>query len=265
MLQVEALLEMQCDPLLLASIAEELAAQGSEYHNTSVMVLESFVKKVAALPPKPRAEQQHRGAEPRAAESRGLLLSSEYLASATRSLISMRQTAADATDQKNGDGDGSARLAIRGALLGDLKLVARRATSDGVASVCNDPSHLEWLSDSSWYLAYLEGQRMPQGVLDNYRTIASSASSLKPQGCTPFPQAESAPSAPDPLTARQAVTHPTGSLVAATAGETVTEEPAEPSVGDKGAAAISYCAELTEVSCDLTAALPITEVHRSPT
>ena len=101
--------------------------------------------------------------------------SSEKLAAATRSLVSMRlQAAAAARDpsQKSGALSSAAassavasisssssvpHMEMRAPLLADLQLIARRAAHDGTA-VCDDPTHIEWLADTAWHLAYLEGR-----------------------------------------------------------------------------------------------------------
>lgn len=54
----------------------------------------------------------------------------------------------------------TARMQMRSPLLADLQTVIARVSRDGLAAVCDDPAHVEWLAEAAWHLAYLEGQRV---------------------------------------------------------------------------------------------------------
>ena len=49
--------------------------------------------------------------------------------------------------------DAAEQTALKAAMLRDLQLAARRISQDGLSAVCDDPSHVEWLSDTAWNIA----------------------------------------------------------------------------------------------------------------
>ena len=187
--QINALLADSHDHLLLAAVCEELSTLGSTYHAASIRILESFVARLAEMPvtastttqqqstamTSPQGPTGSTGTEqsppttqntarfPPAKEPPEERATAEKLAAAVRSLVAMRLQAIAAID-KDGGGDGAAgaasKLEMRSALLADLQMIARRAARDGTA-VCDDTTHLEWLADQSWHLAWSEGQRIP--------------------------------------------------------------------------------------------------------
>lgn len=141
--QIETLLSSHDEPLLLASVCEELASLGNAYHDASITLLEQFVSRVGRCA---------KGDASRSAE-----VSLEKLASSTRSLVTLRLHAAATKDKESGDASG--RAGMRGKLLRDLQLIARRAHEDGAAAISDDPAHLEWLADAAWQQALLEAPR----------------------------------------------------------------------------------------------------------
>lgn len=49
--------------------------------------------------------------------------------------------------------DAAERAEVFSAMLRDLSVGSRRIEQDGISAVCDDPSHVEWLSDTAWNLA----------------------------------------------------------------------------------------------------------------
>ena len=182
--------------------------------------------------------------------------SSEKLAAATRSLVGMRlQAAAARASPPSLTSTVASSAAIsapsfsscsssmipshaemRAPLLADLRRIATRVARDG-AAVCDDPSHIEWLADTAWQLAYLEGQHVPQD--DGTYSPANQQKEGAGGDATTTMDADSA-----------------GASVnnKATAGE-------QSLMGESAVLAVQYCADFIQVSVDLTACLPQSEAR----
>ena len=259
--QVEALLRVEpADHLFLASVCEDLAAQGTKHLGACVSILEHVVKIIAATPASTTASAAGvatattAAKPPPAAASLGLMptalgggshgggdpVRSERLAAAVRSLVDMRLKAATSAEAAavaagsagggsgSGQSDGEHKLLLHRAVLADLQQMASRAHCDG-AAVCDDPSHLEWLSDTAWNLS------VSQMAL---RETAAQSS---------------------PRAALAAVDVSSG----AHKGEQASDEAGGKDEAGARAkwmkASLTLCADLTEASSELTAALPATE------
>lgn len=281
--QVESLLAQHHDPLLLASVCEELANGGRAYHSASILILERTVEQIAELPlassetgptacptagPSPQVGPP--SAMPAASAHRSsVVISSERLASSTRSLVSMRLQAAEAADSRLDStrcpgisASSPAHLEMRAPLLADLQRIAFRVGRDGSA-VYDDPAHIEWLAETAWHLAYLEAQRNPSGPSAAARQATpprAGAQRDEAGGSGEHTMTDADDEAAD---ARQ-----TGS------GEASAVALPEPGCGamaasaDRSAAAIrealqaiAFCADFTEASVELTASLPPTEAR----
>ena len=202
--QVEALLEAEpYDVLLLASICEELAPFGPSLHPSVVRILEHFVDAIDGAPLRPRSLHSGRPGTLLESSKKGdsmgpagnVAIRSEMLAAATRSLIEMRMkagpmhaaassaepnaadagTGATTAAECVGSTHASGRLALHQTLLVDLQRIATRVACDGSA-VCDDPSHLEWLSDTAWNLAMQQITVSEVGATSSEANTDSSSS-----------------------------------------------------------------------------------------
>ena len=285
--QVETLLQTKPkDTLLLASVCEELAAQGTKFHAPCVRILEHIVQQIVALPAAAAtgagtgsarcgggassAGRKAGGAGsrvlPASAEPASSVgpapvggascLRPERLAAAVRALVEMRLKAgaseaaeARAAARLGQDGDGTELVAgaagaglgagsatdwerlltLHRAVLADLQCIATRAGHDG-AGVCDDPSYIEWLSDTAWNLAVAQAS-----LRDATHNNAQGGDGGRGHG--------------DGTADGTVVVVGSGS-----GGE-------DAGLARRSKASFALCAELAEASCELTNALPPTEAR----
>ncbi|KAL1511266.1 hypothetical protein AB1Y20_006074 [Prymnesium parvum] len=116
------------DHLLLGSLCEEVSAMGDEYTPSAILILQHFVQRLDHPP----AVDSHNPSTP--------TLERTKLLAITRALVILRLRVPPATENH------------WTALISDLELVARRVEQEGLAAVCDDPVHADWLGESAWNL-----------------------------------------------------------------------------------------------------------------
>ena len=102
---------------------------GDEYLPSAVLILQHFLTRLGEPTP---------GAPPPTDAARSKLLA------VTRSLVTHRMRVPPSGREQ--------RAAHQAALLHDLSVAARRVEQEGLAAVCDDLAHAEWLSDTAWNL-----------------------------------------------------------------------------------------------------------------
>ena len=137
------------DHLLIASITEEISSMGTAYVGASVAMLEHLVRAVDESPLE-------------GGVGIGAICGRHKLLAITRSLVMHRLRLRDAASKGGHEdavsaapasGGGSEAQGVIPSILSDIQAAAKRVEQEGVAAVCDDPEHVEWLGDKAWELA----------------------------------------------------------------------------------------------------------------